>query len=198
MHFIQTSGFHCTNYGIHVHEVSQWGIWSWNGRVSVPLSLTAMFWHTRSFGLRNWLASTCDVFNRFMMGPNEEGRCFVFGKELTAAGIWCHGLWYWFDVTLVTMLLLTLILALTLSSPDFLPMHYFIQIKPYIPSPKGIKKYFCLKIRNSWPQIICFEANMMILATLRNFTILGVGVTIMDINQNVSIRMYLEYLLHAV
>ena len=23
MHFIQTSGFHCTNYGIHVHEVSQ-------------------------------------------------------------------------------------------------------------------------------------------------------------------------------
>ena len=46
--------------------------------------------------------------------------------------------------------------------------------------------------------MICFEANMMILATLRNFTILGVGVTIMDINQNVSIRMYLEYLLHVV
>ena len=45
---------------------------------------------------------------------------------------------------------------------------------------------------------MCFEANMMILATLRNFTILGVGVTIMDINENVSIRMYLEYLLHAV
>ena len=43
MHFIQTSRFHCTNYGIHVHEVSQWGIWSWNGRVSVPLGLTAMF-----------------------------------------------------------------------------------------------------------------------------------------------------------
>ena len=40
---IQTSGFHCTNYGIHDHEVSQWGIWSWNGRVSVTLSLTAMF-----------------------------------------------------------------------------------------------------------------------------------------------------------
>ena len=44
MHFIQTSGFHCKkNYGIHVHEVSQWGIWSWNGRVSVPLGPTAMF-----------------------------------------------------------------------------------------------------------------------------------------------------------
>ena len=43
MHFIQTSGFNCTSYGIHVHEVSKWGIWSWNGRVSVPLSLTAMF-----------------------------------------------------------------------------------------------------------------------------------------------------------
>ena len=39
---------------------------------------------------------------------------------------------------------------------------------------------------------------MMILATLGNFTILGVGVTIMNINQNVSIRMYLEYLMHAV
>ena len=32
-----------------------------------------------------------------MMGPNEEGRCFIFGKELTAAGIWFHGLWYGFD-----------------------------------------------------------------------------------------------------
>ena len=42
MHLIQTSGFHCTNYGIHVHEVSQWGTWSWNGRVSVPLSPIAM------------------------------------------------------------------------------------------------------------------------------------------------------------
>ena len=31
---------------------------------------------------------------------------------------------------------------------------------------------------------------MIILATLRNFKILGVGVTIMDINQNVSIRIY--------
>ena len=96
--------------------------------------------NVRFFGLRNWLASTCDIFNRFMMGPNEEGRCFIFGKGLTAAGIWFHGLWYRFDVTMVTMLLMTLILAITLSSPDFLPMHYFIQIKPYIPSPKGMKK----------------------------------------------------------
>ena len=39
---------------------------------------------------------------------------------------------------------------------------------------------------------------MVILAILRNFTILGVGVAIMDINQNVSIEMYLEYLLHSV
>ena len=29
------------NYGIHVHKVSHWGIWSWNGLVSVPLSLTS-------------------------------------------------------------------------------------------------------------------------------------------------------------
>ena len=43
MHFIQTREFHRTNYGIYVHEVSQWGIWSWNDRVSVPLGLTAMF-----------------------------------------------------------------------------------------------------------------------------------------------------------
>ena len=80
-----------------------------------------------------------------MMGPNEEGMCFIFGKELTAAGIWFHGLWYGFDVTMVTMLLLILILGLTLSSPYFLPMHYFMHIKPYIPSPKGMKKYLCLK-----------------------------------------------------
>ena len=39
---------------------------------------------------------------------------------------------------------------------------------------------------------------MVILAILRNFTILGVGVAIMDINKNVSIEMYLEYLLHSV
>ena len=89
-----------------------------------------------------WLASTSDVFNRFMMGPNEEGRCFA--KELTAAGIWFHGLWYGFDFTMVTMLLLRLILALTLSSPDVLPMYYFIQIQPYTLSPKGMK-YFCHK-----------------------------------------------------
>ena len=145
MHFIQTSGFHCTNYGIHVHEVSQWGIWSWDGRVSVPLSLTAMFWHTRSFGLRNWLTSTSDIFNRFMMGPNEEGMCFIFGKELTAAGIWFHGLWYGFDVAMVTMLLLTLILALTLSSPYFLPMHYFIQIKAIYPFTKRDEEVFLSK-----------------------------------------------------
>ena len=41
----------------------------------------------------------------------------------TVIWIWCY------NVTVVRMLLLTL----TLSSPDFLPMHYFIQIKPYIP-----------------------------------------------------------------
>ena len=145
MHFIQTSGFHCTNYGIHVHEVSQWGIWSWDGRVSVPLSLTAMFWHTRSFGLRNWLTSTSDIFNRFMMGPNEEGMCFIFGKELRATGIWFHGLWYGFDVAMVTMLLLTLILALTLSSPYFLPMHYFIQIKAIYPFTKRDEEVFLSK-----------------------------------------------------
>ena len=109
-------------------------------------------------------------------------------------------IWIWYyNVTMVRMLPLTLILALALSSPDFLPMHYFIQIKPYIPSPKGMKKYFCLKkkgiVDNKKNR---FEANMMILATMCNFTILGVGVTIMDINQNVSIKMHLEYLLHAV
>ena len=192
MHFIQTSGFHCTDYGIHVHEVSQWGIWSWNGRVSVPLILTRgllacvidwpvhvifstdswwvqMKWEGVSSLERSWQQLEIDSMDRDM--------------DLMLQ---------WF-----TMLLLTLIWALTQSSPDFLPMYYFIQIKPYIPPPKGMKKYFCLKkIRNSWPQIICSEANM-ILATLRNFPILGVGVTMMDINQNVSIRMYLEYLLHT-
>ena len=166
MHFIQTSGFHCTNYGIHVHEVSQWGIWKWPCSCASKPNSNVLTHGTGSFGLRNWLASTCDIFNRFMMGPNEEGRCFIFRKELTAAGIWFHGLWYGFHVTMFTVLLLTVILALTLSSADFLPMHYFIQIKPYIPSSKGMKKYFFVwQIRNSWPQISCFEANMMILAT---------------------------------
>ena len=58
--------------------------------------------------------------------------------------------------------------------------------------------HFVYEMSNSWPQILCFEKNMMISAILRNLTILGVGVTIMDINQNVSIEMYLEYLLHSV
>ena len=39
---------------------------------------------------------------------------------------------------------------------------------------------------------------MTILAILRNFTIFGVGVAIMDINQNVSIEMYPADLLHSV
>ena len=77
-----------------------------------------------------------------MMGPDEEERCFIFEEELTAAVIWFHGLWYGFDVTMVTVLLLILILALTLSSPDFLPMHYLIQIKPYIPHQKGFISIF--------------------------------------------------------
>ena len=72
--------------GIHVHEVSQWGIWSWNGRVSVPRGLTAMFQHTRSFGLRNWLASTCDIFNRFMMGRSKwRGKVFQLWKGVDSS-----------------------------------------------------------------------------------------------------------------
>ena len=152
-----------------------------------------------SFGLHHWLASICDIFNRFIMGPNEEGRCFIFGKELTAAGIWFHGLWYGFDVTMVTMLLLTVILALTLSSPDFLHMHYFIEIKPYDPSPKGIKKVF-LSIRQGIVDHKYFFLKRIWwfwqLCVILQF--LGAGVTIMDINQNVSIRMYFENLLYVV
>ena len=58
--------------------------------------------------------------------------------------------------------------------------------------------HFLYKMTDSWPQILCLEASMMIWAILRNFTILGVEVTIMAINQNVSIEMYLEYILHFV
>ena len=49
---------------------------------------------------------------------------------------------------------------------------------------------------NRCPQIICFEAIMMILTILCNFTVLGVGVRVMDMNKNVSIRMHLVYILH--
>ena len=61
----------------------------------------------------------------FMKWVNEEsgkeGRwCFIFGKELTAAGIWFHGLWYGFDVTM-----LPLILALTLLTYALLHTNTF-------------------------------------------------------------------------
>ena len=70
---------------------------------------------------------------------------------------------------------------------------------------KGVKKYSHILFMK-WPIVdppppppqYRVKAIMVILAILRNLTILGVGVAIMDINQNASIEMYLEYLLLSV
>ena len=147
----------------------------------------------------DWPVSTCDIFNRLTRDASKEGGCFIIWK-MTAVGICIFGLCYKFDITMVTMFILTPISAIMPSTQDFLSMHGFTQTNPYIPSSKGWKifTHFVYKITNNWPQIFCFEAIMMTLVILRNFRILGVGVTIMGISENVSIEMYLEHLLHSV
>ena len=98
MHFVQTIGFHCTNYAILVHEVSQWRIRNWNGGSSVPISLTAMFYHTGSFALCDWFASSCDIFNRPTKDTKWRGKMFRLLKDDSSRNlypwavlrIWCQ------------------------------------------------------------------------------------------------------------
>ena len=61
-----------SNHWVSLYKLCNFGSFSesmengsWNGGSSVPISLTAMFLHTGYFALRAWLASTCDIFNRF-------------------------------------------------------------------------------------------------------------------------------------
>ena len=98
MHFVQTIGFHCTNYAILVHEVSQWRIRNWNGSSSVPVSLTAMFYYTGSFALCDWFASSCDIFNRPTKDTKWRGKMFHLLKDDSSRNlypwavlrIWCQ------------------------------------------------------------------------------------------------------------
>ena len=102
-----------------------------------PLSLTGMF-ETQGLSacVIDWPVDAIFSTDSWRI-QSDEGRCFIFREELRATYI--HVLCYGFDVTLVTMSLLTLISVIMLPSPDdFLSMHDSIQVKPHIPSTNNL------------------------------------------------------------
>ena len=80
---------------------------------------------------------------------------------MTAAGIYIHGLCYEYDVRMVTMFILTLILATMLSSPDFLSLQASHKQNYISLHQRGEKVFtnFVYEMINSWTPNTVFLSN---------------------------------------
>ena len=153
----------------HVHVGHSWGPWNF------------VIW-----GLASW----CDIFNRLEKDPMWRRKVFHLSKRadsswnlipLAVLRIWYHnGYPVLLDINLA-----------------YNPTISRLPISVCTSSYKQSHKSLCQKGWKGIDTIINFEAIMMIWAILRNFTILGVGGRIMDINQNVY-PLECEYILHSV